>query len=230
MGRMFNERAAQLFGTQAVPVVGTEGGIYAFRGQVYQQDNRYPPYNEQSHAQATVAMFEWIAREAPPWFFGVTLWKEDEYYIPSTVPAIGHLSEIAPILKDVPPIDVLGPGIPPALATPTPPGPGPIRGQADFHMLLLGPGLDSSWFFDTSRAYWNTFRPMVTTSVDLIDLIPSTQSLAVTVIATPDLVETLRQAITGRYPNVWFDVIEADNLEEVATTLNNRVQVNRRFG
>lgn len=230
MGQMFNERATTLFGTQAVPVVGTEGGIYAFRNQSYQQDTRYPPYNEQSQAEGTVAMFEWIARSAPAWFFGVTLWKEDDYYVPGTAPAIGRLTDIPPILRDVPGIDVLGPGIPAARATPTPPGPGPIRGQADFHMIVLAPGLDSSWFFDTARAYWNTFRPMVTTNVELIDLIPSTQSLAVTVISSPDLVETLRQAISGRYPNVWFDVIETDSLEEVANTLNNRVQVNRRFG
>jgi hypothetical protein len=230
MGQMFNERATVLFGTQAVPVVGTEGGIYAFRGQSYQQDPRYPPYTEQSQAEATVAMFEWIARSAPPWFFGVTLWKEDEYYIPGTAPAIGRLSDIPTILKEVPPIDVLGSGIPAARATPTPPGPGPIRGQADFHMILLAPGVDSSWFFDTARAYWNTFRPMVTNNVELIDLIPSTQSLAVTVISPTDLVDTLRQAISARYPNIWFDVIETNSLEEVATTLNNRVQVNRRFG
>jgi hypothetical protein len=230
MGRMFNERAAMLFGTQAVPVVGTEGGIYAFRGQVYQQDTRYPPYTEQSQAEATVAMFEWIAREAPPWFFGVTLWKEDEYYQPGTAPAIGRLSEIPPILKEVPPIEVMGTGIPPALATPTPPGPGPIRGQPDFHMILLAPGLSSEWFFDTARAYWNTFRPIVTTSVELIDLMPSTQSLAITVISPADLVETLRQAISGRYPNIWFDLLQADSLESVANTLNERVRVNRRFG
>lgn len=230
MGRMFNERAAMMFGTQAVPVVGTEGGIYAFRDQSYQQDTRYPPYNERSQAEGTVAMFEWIAREAPPWFFGVTLWKEDDYYVPGTARAIARLAEIPPILKEVPPIEVMGTGIPEARSTPTPPGPGPIRGQADFHMILLAPGLTTDWFFDTARAYWNTFRPMVTTDIHLIDLIPSTQSLAVTVISPPDLVETLRQAITGRYPNVWFDLIETDSIESVATTLNNRVQVNRRFG
>src|SRR5690606_7883988 len=53
MGRMFNDRAAMMFGTQAVPVGGTEGGIYAFRDQSYQQDTRYPPYNERSQAEGT---------------------------------------------------------------------------------------------------------------------------------------------------------------------------------
>ena len=230
MGRMFNERAAQLFGTQAVPVVGTEGGIFAFRDGVYQQDTRYPPYNERSQAEGTVAMFEWIAREAPPWFFGVTLWKEDDYYIPGTAPAIGRLAETPPVLKEVPPLEVMGTGVPAALQTPTPPGPGPIRGQADFHMILLAPGLDSSWLFETARAYWNTFRPMITTAAELIDLIPSTQSLAVTVISPPELAETLRAAISDRYPNIWFDLIETTNVEEVANTLNMRVRVNRRFG
>jgi len=37
MGMMFNERAAQMFGAQAVPVLGTEGGIWPFRGGSFQQ-------------------------------------------------------------------------------------------------------------------------------------------------------------------------------------------------
>src|SRR5690606_8999188 len=70
MGRMFNERCAEWFGSQAIPVVGTEGGIWPYREGPMQQDNRYPPYTEESQAEATVAMFDWIARHAPPWFFG----------------------------------------------------------------------------------------------------------------------------------------------------------------
>ncbi len=234
MGRMFNERCAQIWGSQAIPVVGTEGGIWPFREGSHQQDNRYPPYNEQSHAEATLAMFEWIARVAPPWFFGVTLWKEDEYYFNGTnVPAINRLAGVAPILRDVPALEVMQGGFSPLPLGPdgTPLiGPGPIQGQAENHMILLAPGLDPLWFFETAQSYWNTFRPMVTTRAELIDVIPYESSLAVTVISPPDLVETMTAAIREKYPNVWFDLIVAARLEDVESLLNSRVLANRRFG
>jgi hypothetical protein len=227
MGRMVNERCAALFGTQAVPVVGTEGGIYPFRDQVYQQDTRYPSYNESSQAEATVAMFDWIATQAPPWFFGVTLWKEDDYYSPGTAPAIGALSATMPILKEVPPLELIGSGI---IVSPTPPGPGVIRGQADFHMVMLAPGVDSTWFFDTAQAYWNTFRPMFTTRFELIDLITSDYSIAVTLITPADMLDTLRASLTDRYPNVYLDVIITDDQARVEQLFNDRVRANLRFG
>ncbi len=228
MGRMFNERAAGLFGAVNVPVVGTEGGIFAFRDQVYQQDTRYPGYDINSHAEATVAMFDWCAQQAPPWFFGVTLWKEDDYFSPGTAPAINRLGEHQTMLKQVPPLEVMGSA--PVRMTPTAPGPGPIRGEAEFHMVLLAQGIDSNWFFDTARAYWNRFRPIFTTRFDLIDLVPTNSSLAVTIIAPTEMVPTMRAAVEGRYPNVWFDLIVADDLARVRQVFDDRVTANLRFG
>ncbi len=229
IGRMFNEQAGRLFGSQAVPVLGTEGGIWPFRGGPHQQDKRFPPYTETSQAEATVAMFEWITKVSPPWFFGVTLWKEDEYYDGGRAPAIDRLEQIQPLLRTVPAIEVMGSGY-------TPPGPevtrgpGPIQGRADFHMIILAPGLDSRRFFETAQSYWNTFRPMVTTDLNLIDLIPPNKSLAVTVIATPDLVPMMTEQIKDKYPNVWFDLITATDFDSVRQTFNDRVIANRRFG
>ncbi len=229
VGRMFNERCATMFGSQAIPVVGTEGGIFPFRDNTFQQDARYPAYNERSQGEATLAMFEWIANEAPDWFFGLCLWKEDEYYLPGAVPAIDRMGGTAPVYKVVPNTPTMGSGIP-VSGTPTPIGPGPIHGQADFHMILLGPGLDSKWFFDTAQAYWNLFRPMVTTHEELIQLIPQTKSLAVTVIATPDTLDLMQSQIKDRYANIWYDPISATSIDDVAATFNLRVRVNRRFG
>lgn len=226
MGRMFNERCAEIWGTQAVPVLGTEGGIWPIPKSAqfpsYQQDNRYPPYNEFSQAEGTVAMFEWIARAAPPWFFGVTLWKEDEYYDPVAIIAITRLSETPPVLKPIPPTEVM--------AAPSF-GPGPLVGDPTHHIVVLAPGLETRWFFETARAYWNTFRPIVTSSWNLIDFIPYEQSLAVTVISPPDMVDSLRQSIQERYPNVLFDLIIVDDeFSIVADILNARVWSSRRFG
>jgi hypothetical protein len=229
MGYMFNQRANEWFGAQAVPVVGTEGGIWGFRGQTYQQDTRYPPYNEQSQGEATKAMFDWIATSAPPWFFGLTLWKEDDYYFPDHAPAIGKLSASRALLKSVPSTEVMGPGAPSLLPNRTP-GPGPIQGEPDIHMLLLAPGLDWTWFLDTAQAYWNTFRPMVTDRSELIVRIPNTQSLVVTVLATPDMEASMRASIEQAYPNVLFDLIPATDKAAVADTLNNRVRAGEPFG
>ncbi len=124
MGRMFNERCAAIFGSQAIPVVGTEGGIIPFRDGVFQPDNRYPPYNEQSQAEATVAMYEWLAQQAPEWAFGVCMWKEDEFYLPTVARAIDRLAQVAPILKNVPAEEVMGNGVPQPQPTPIP---GPVR-------------------------------------------------------------------------------------------------------
>src|SRR5688572_13041818 len=86
MGRMFNERIGEIWGANAVPVLGTEGGIYPIPKTAeitsYQLDNRYPHYTHESQAEGTVALFEWIANQGPDWLFGVCLWKEDDYWEP----------------------------------------------------------------------------------------------------------------------------------------------------
>jgi len=230
VGRLFNERCATLFGTQAVPVVGTEGGIWPFRGQVFRQDNRFPPYTETSQAEATVAMFEWIARVAPPWFFGVCLWKEDDYFNADYIaPAVPLLERIPTIIKPVPAIDVMGSGIPAPAPTPFN-GPGPIHGEADYHMLLLAGGLTADWVFDTAQAYYNIFRPIITTLPELIGFIPNAQSLAVTLIVPADQVEVLRAILLEAFPFVWLDILIADDRERIRTILNQRVQIGLRFG
>jgi hypothetical protein len=233
MGRMFNERCAMWFGSQAVPVVGTEGGIWAFRGQVFQQDNRYPPYSEVNHGDATAAMFRWSSEQAPPWFFGVCLWKEDEYYVPDPVRTVGRLGELPVVRKPVPALEIMGSTYRPIEGgvRPIPQyGPGPIQGEASFHFVVVAPGMDTSWFFDTARAYYERFRPIVTTDISLIDWVPFAQSAAITIISPPELMETLRLAAALPYPNAYLDLIEASSRENVARIFNDRVSVDRRFG
>lgn len=232
MGRMFNERCAMLFGSSAIPVLGTEGGIWPFRNGVFQQDNRYPPYTEQNHPEATAAMFKWISEQSPPWMFGLTLWKEDEYYAPDPVRAIGRMGELAVVAKAVPPLETMGEQI--VVANDVRPlasyGPGPIQGTATYHFILLAQGLDSSWFFDTARAYWDTFRPIVTTDLSLIDFVSFDESVAITIVSPPDLMQTLMQAAAIPYPNAYLDLITATDIAEVARIFDDRVSVNRRFG
>jgi hypothetical protein len=214
-----------------VPVVGTEGGIWPFprdsRNLYYQQDTRYPIYTHESQAEGTVAMFEWSARQAPPWFFGVCLWKEDEYFEPGYARAALRLEQIAPLHKNVPTVSVMADGSGPLLLGQ---GPGPIHGEPTFHMVILAPGLDASWFFDTAQAYWNTFRPVVTVLPDFIGFVPNNQSVAATVIAPPDQVAAMTSVIQDRYPNVLIDLVVAGDLNAVRDLFNNRVWANQRFG
>ncbi|MBZ0287849.1 MAG: hypothetical protein K8I30_09565, partial [Anaerolineae bacterium] len=79
--------------------------------------------------------------------------------------------------------------------------------------------------------YWNTFRPIVTSSWDFIEYIPYEQSLAVTVIAPPDMSNSMAMSIQGKYPNVLFDLVIADGDKgSVSDIFNNRVWSSRRFG
>ncbi len=223
MGTVFNQRLKEWFDLDPVPAVGTEGGIYPLpaNNETKQPDGRFPPYTPQSHGEATAAMFNWMATEGPEWLIGLCLWKEDDYYNYS-LPAVPRLEQIPQIGWR---------GQPLSTGQVVVRGPGPVHGEPDFHAVVLAPGLEPDWFFDTARAYWNQFRPIVTTAWSFVDYIPSDRSLGLTIIAPPDMADSLRQAITQQYPNVLLDVIIAQgDLQTVASTLNARVWSNRRFG
>ncbi len=224
MGTAFIQRLSEWFGVGPVPVVGTEGGIHPLPlvGRV-QTDTRYPWYDRNTHAEATVAMYNWLVTNAPAWMFGVTLWKEDDYF-DNNMPALRRMAEVPQLRKDVPQVASV-----PASA---PPGPGPVQGQPDVHMILLAPGLEPRWFFEAARDYWHRFRPIVTTTIDFINYFTYDRSLALTVIAQPEMMQSVIQSIRDVYPTVLFDLIaaEGDSLDSVAALFARRVELNSRFG
>ena len=65
---------------------------------------------------------------------------------------------------------------------------------------------------------------------ELIDYVPSSKSLAATVIATADVAETMQRAIRDRFPFVYFDLIVADNPIRVKEIFDGRLQLGLRFG
>lgn len=232
MGQAFILKFQELFGGGAVPVVGTEGGITPVPspGGVRQLDQRFPGFTWNSHAEATVALFNWLAQIGPPWMFGLTLWKDDEYWEgPSgPLPATRRLMETPPAFKSVPPIDALeGPG-PHVVKVPV--GPGPIHGSPDYHFLVVAPGFNTAWFFDNARDYWERFRPTVISSTDYIAYLPYAKSLGITVLATPDVAGFMTQQIKQRWPTVYFDLITGEQEADVATVLRERAASGRRFG
>ncbi len=221
MGLAFNLRLKEWFDAAPVPAVGTEGGIYPLPDvESKQPDPRFPRYTPQSHGEATVGMFNWMATSGPEWMFGLCLWKEDEYYT-YNLPAIQRMIQVPQV-----PFGGVLPGVNPYGV-----GPGPVHGEPTFHMVILAPGLEPRWFFETAQSYWNTFRPIVTNKWDFIDFIPYEMSLAVTVIAPPDMVSTMTESILGKYPNVTLDLVLAQgDPSSVADVFNNRVWANRRLG
>jgi len=122
-GEAFQELLRNMFNAGPIPVIGTAGGIHpipAPNADPVQQDARYLSYDRDSHGEATLAMFQWIARHGPPWFFGVALSTEADYYSgPSLAPAIELLLNRPPVLKEIPDLDTTH-GIAMSAAPPAP--------------------------------------------------------------------------------------------------------------
>lgn len=108
-GMAFQQMLWHFFRAGPVPVLGTEGGIWRVpkrEDPPHIIDTRYPGYTYDSHAEATMALWRWIAEKAPPWFFGLTLWIEQDYLNDSEgwIPAVRRMMSEPPIYKQVPDI------------------------------------------------------------------------------------------------------------------------------
>jgi hypothetical protein len=57
-----------------VPVMSTEGGVFVPHDGTAQWDPRYPAYDINGHAERTVAMFRWLERNTPDYYFGMCPW------------------------------------------------------------------------------------------------------------------------------------------------------------
>ena len=240
LGGAFMDLLREYFGGGVVPVIGTEGGIWPWPGPgdaPLIADARYPGVTWRSHAEAMTAMFDWIASPAaPPWLFGVTLWKEDYYWnTPNgTAPTVDRLAATGAPFKTVPPLDTGGsiwPGPGGAAAEPeVPEGPGPIHGGPDYHFWLLSPDLPPDWLFQSGLPYWERFKPVLLHQPELIQRMPYNQSLAVTVIASPAQAPAMNAAIRDRWPNIWYDLVVVESATALADVLAQRVAAGRRFG
>ncbi len=111
-GEAFQQLLKHHFDVGPVPVIGTAGGITPIPRTdeaPLQPDALYPPYDHQSHAEATLALMRWIAVSGPPWLFGLTLSDEVEYYEKQgEVLAIRRLVETPPTFKEVPALETGG--------------------------------------------------------------------------------------------------------------------------
>jgi hypothetical protein len=103
-------------------------------------------------------------------------------------------------------------------------------GYPRYHFLLIAPNLGAEWLFDAARRYWDRFRPTVVSDVRLIILIPSFESIAVTLIARRDTLPTLGVDLARLAPTAYTDPVPADSFEATRAELNRRAELNSPFG
>ncbi len=100
----------------------------------------------------------------------------------------------------------------------------------NFHFLLIAPNLGPEWFFDAARAYWEKFRPIVVSDLELVRLIPRELSVAVTVIARRDSVAQWGVTFAQLLPNALFDPVTFDLFDEMKRGLDERAERYQPFG
>lgn len=266
----------EMFGVGWLPVVGTEGGIYPIPlpDETITIDGRYPGYTLDSMAHGTIAMFEWLVRQAPAWMFGVCLWEIKLYWRENNpIPALRMMSQVPPLVRqNIPAYPALGDAPPPfdpqylvenpnnqvvvqqqqnqpqadiviqgdqaatspppeptlfptATAIPTIAGPGVMHGAPGYHFIYFAPDTDANWVFDSPalQDYWARHKPVLITDIEMIDFLTADDSLAMTLITTPQMSDLLQSQITTRWQNAVLDVIvvpDAATLETIFTRRN----------
>jgi hypothetical protein len=99
----------------------------------------------------------------------------------------------------------------------------------DYHFMILAPGLQSAWFFQAARRYWQRFQPILTDNWDLLRYIPSSKSVAVTVLARPDTAVYVRKQVKKQREDIQYDPVVTEDLESMETILNQRTDSSLRF-
>lgn len=175
-----------------------------------------PPYGEQA-----VVVQNPTPQEQPP-----TAQPTEQ---PTVEPTAVVVTDTPP--TEMPATEVIMPTPVPTL-TPTSTGPGPIHGVPDYHFVVLAPGFDVTWFFESAglQAYWSRFQPTLMSNLEFIAFLPSDKSLAVTAITTPDMVDMVNTQILQRWPNVWLDRVTVNALEEMDSEFESRAENGLRYG
>ena len=100
----------------------------------------------------------------------------------------------------------------------------------NYHFLLIAPNLGAEWFFDAARAYWERFRPIVVSDLELVRLIPGAYSIIVTLVARRDTASQWGVWLAQNVPAALLDPLIYDLFDETRGALDQRVQTNQPFG
>lgn len=103
----------------------------------------------------------------------------------------------------------------------------------DYHFMILAPGLQSAWFFQAARQYWQRFQPIVTDDLELLTYPDESSIIAVTLLAREDTVNYMRDQIQDRLDereDALLDVVVIDDLPSMESLLNERARDDVPFG
>jgi hypothetical protein len=94
----------------------------------------------------------------------------------------------------------------------------------DYHFMVLAPGLQSAWFFQAARQYWQRYQPTVTDDLALLGYLPAEARIAVTVLARSDTADYIQGELQNARSDLRVDMIVSDDLPSMEATLNSRAQ------
>lgn len=100
----------------------------------------------------------------------------------------------------------------------------------NYHFLVIAPNLGAEWLFDAARQYWERFRPIVASDLELVRLLAPNYAVIVTVVARRDTVSQWGVAMAQVAPQALFDPVVQDLFDDMRTALNARAQLNQPFG
>jgi hypothetical protein len=105
----------------------------------------------------------------------------------------------------------------------------------DYHFIYLDPTLGIEWLFDSARRYWDRFRPIVVSDLELVQHVhrfvkDGTPIIAITALARRDMADKVTTDVRTKFPLVVFDSLVYDTPEELRVTLDGRAAFNQRFG
>jgi hypothetical protein len=100
----------------------------------------------------------------------------------------------------------------------------------DYHFMVLAPGLQSAWFFQAARRFWQVFQPIVTDQVELLSYLPDEAKIAVTLLARPDTASYMKEQIEIQRPEAFLDMVVVDDLPLMESILDARADSGLPFG
>jgi len=100
----------------------------------------------------------------------------------------------------------------------------------DYHFMVLAPGLQSAWFFQAARRFWQVFQPIVTDQVELLSYLPDEAKIAVTLLARPDTASYMKEQIETQRPEAFLDMVVVDDLPLMESILDARADSGLPFG
>jgi|SRR5579859_2845739 len=96
--------------------------------------------------------------------------------------------------------------------------------------MYIDASLGPDWLFQAARRYWERFRPIVASDLNVIAYAPGGRAVAITTLARRDMAANVAKMVKQRFPAAYHDPLVYDYVEEMQLTLDARADLNQRFG